>query len=177
MSMKQTQQEYERGIAWMEKQLLPAKLKATSSNANMATAWLQRHCADENGVVDASGENLVKAIKALHAKSMIEWEVSPRPEKLVQQSEHREKPDSSAANVASVGRLVNGVMEQLDAKRERDATASAEGLLRDFGSGMQSHGKRAAAKEKLRVKWEQLLKTLKPSQALPLLQEFAKGLW
>ncbi len=80
MAMRQGLAEYAKNIQELEKSILPAVLKqASQSNNQLFIGWLLKNCCDQTGVVDASVDNMRRAVSALHKAGLIEWEETKAP--------------------------------------------------------------------------------------------------
>ena len=76
MRFKQGAEGYGKNIEKVMKKLLPAIIKNTEKNGRRVSDWLVEHCAEAD-VVDASVENILRAITALDGIGFIDWEVAP----------------------------------------------------------------------------------------------------
>src|SRR6266478_719944 len=87
MEFKQSQQKYLENIEEVGRKLLPAKLADTKNNGQLVTSWLIKNCAEAEGqIIDASVENIIRAIKALDVAGLIDWQTPPKKRPDFQQS-------------------------------------------------------------------------------------------
>jgi hypothetical protein len=113
---KQNEVEYNANIVAVEKRLLPAVLAATRRNGDLLASWLMKNCA-EGDVVDASTQNILKAVRALDGAGLVDWQIAPKPQK--------KKPDFLQSND---GRRVTAREAQ---EREQDILMSQERTRRE----------------------------------------------
>jgi hypothetical protein len=78
MEFLQSKEKYQQNIQEVEKRLLLAVLSATPNNGNLLAGWLAKNCVQAEGqIVDASVANILKAIDALDAAGLLDWEKAP----------------------------------------------------------------------------------------------------
>lgn len=98
MQFKQGAEGYRKNIEIVMKKLLPAVLKNTEKNGQRVSDWLVENCS-EGDIVDASVENILKAIKALDGAPLgVEWEIAPAKTPIKRQPDFLQTNDGARHN-------------------------------------------------------------------------------
>ncbi len=162
MEFKQSKEIYAENIKAVEKKLAPAVLSATANNGNLLAGWLMKNCVEADGtIIDASVENIVRAIKALDGTGLIDWDKAPvkKPEK--KKPDFLQTNDGAPVNHARESRSELDTQERERKHREaldrENAKTMAEAVALIQGHSSTSHSKTAKERDLLKKEFDRLV--------------------
>jgi hypothetical protein len=124
MRFKQGAEGYGKNIEKVMKKLLPAMIKNTEKNGRRVSDWLVEHCA-EGDVVDASVENILRAITALDGIKFIEWEIAPIQKPAKQKPFVQQSSEGSPTNHARENQKSEIHFQMAHEKKRRETLGDA----------------------------------------------------
>lgn len=155
MQFKQTTKELDANFAAVSKQLLPAVLPANESNLRLITNYLIQRHVDASGMIDASAQNIGKAITA--CVNALQWSIPPKKKKPVEAqgvtrilsaSETLRKQNEEAEKLAKA--RANSEFQQSEHTKVVETLALCEELFTSYRTRRTTHSKTARLREQLR---------------------------
>jgi hypothetical protein len=126
MEFKQSEQKYTENIDAVVKKLLPAVLAVTRYNGQLVVGWLMKNCVEAEGeIVDASVENITKAIRALDIAGLVEWKTPPKVVPTKKRPDFLQTSEGSAVNHARENRVSELDIQMEHEKKRRAALGDA----------------------------------------------------
>jgi hypothetical protein len=163
MEFKQSQQKYLENIKEATRKLLPAVPADTVINGQLMLGWLIKNCAEAEGqIIDASVENIIRAIKALDVAGLVDWQTPPKPQK--KRPDVLQTTDGNRVNHARENKLSELDFQMAEEKRRRQALgdaanaetmAEAAAIVRNHSS--VSHSRTAREKAVLKTEFDRLI--------------------
>jgi hypothetical protein len=162
MEFKQSKQKYAENISATEKRLLPAILAATPNNGQLIAGWLIKNCAEAEGeIIDASVENIIRAVKALDVAGLIDWQTPPKVAPAKKRHDFLQTNDGAKQNQPKDAEF-NIQMAQERKRREAlgdranaELMSEAARIVRNHSS--TSHSRTARERDVLRKEFDRLV--------------------
>jgi hypothetical protein len=186
MEFKQSEQKYNENIREVEKKLSPAVLAATAISAQLIAGWLMKNCVEADGtIIDASVPNILRAINALDAAGLIDWEKPPvkKPEK--KRPDYLQTREGEPVNHARESRPSEIDIAMGQEKKRREALGDAQNaeimseaiaLIQRHSS--TSHGRTARERDALKKEFDRLVAAkTHPKKLLEAIQAKQEGVY
>ncbi len=162
-------------IANVDKALksMKSELANEESNARILNEYMVRHYTGSNGISDYSEENLRAAIWTL--REALEFTIPPKaprsvnPQSILNESnkERRAREQAEAEEKAAKAKKDEEDAEVHEALRQGERMVALAGTAAEY-----SHSRRAVARERMEMKWQQLLRQAPPQAAVKLLRAY-----
>jgi hypothetical protein len=176
MQFKQSQAKYQENIDAVAKKLLPAVLAATPNNGQLIAGWLIKNCTEAEGeIVDASVENIIRAIKALDVAGLIDWQTPPKVAPAKKRPDFLQTNDGAKQNQPKDAQF-NIEMEQERRRRialgdQANAETMAEAVALVSRHSSTSHSRTARERAVLKQEFDKLVSArVHPKDLLVALQ-------